>query len=272
MNNHRFVRAYPPASPPPGPSLWAVFRDGDIVMREETGGLRLLRNGDLPQSWADEPSVYLGTLDGQACLAIEIAAETPLPSSAEAVSLRALYGRTSDIEYSLAGYATQLLYWRKTSRFCPVCGHATEQAHRDWGRHCPNCGHTGYPRVSPATLILVSDGDKVLLATKPGWGERYSILAGFVEPGETLEECVERETLEEAGLGVTGFKYAGSQTWPFPHQLMIGFTCRYAGGEIRLDDEELAHAAWFTRDNLPMLPPALSLSRQMIDRWVNGDA
>jgi len=250
--------------------LWAVVRGSEIVMREDGGNLRLLRQTELPAEWAEEPSMYLGTLDGEALLAVEIEPETEVPGGMEAAGIRALFDRASDVDYSLAGYALQMLYWRKTSKFCPVCGHATEQGHRDWGRHCPQCGHTGYPRVSPATLILVYHEDKILLATKAGWGDRYSILAGFVEPGESLEECVERETLEEAGINVTDFQYVGSQPWPFPHQLMVGFTCRYAGGEIRLDDEELAHAAWFTRDNLPALPPPVSLSRQMIDRWIDA--
>jgi NAD+ diphosphatase len=118
-------------------------------------------------------------------------------------------------------------------------------------------------------LILIHDGaDRILLARKPGWGKRYSILAGFVEPGETLEECCYREALEEAAVITTGFEYAGSQPWPFPHQLMVGFNCRWQSGEIRIDETELEHADWFHVNDLPELPPPLSLSRQIIDRWV----
>ncbi len=135
-------------------------------------------------------------------------------------------------------------------------------------RRCAQCGHERFPQVSPAVLILVHDGaDRILLAHKPGWGDRYSILAGFVLPGESLEECVQREVEEEVGVRVTDLQYVGSQPWPFPHQLMIGFTARHRSGDIRIDTLELDHAAWFDANALPALPPPLSLSRQMIDAW-----
>ena len=119
-------------------------------------------------------------------------------------------------------------------------------------------------------LILVyDDAGRILLGHKPGWGARYSILAGFTEPGESLEDCVRREVREEADVSVTDLAYAGSQPWPYPHQLMIGFTARYAGGEVRADAEELDDARWFTRETLPELPSAVSLSRQMIEVWRN---
>ena len=136
------------------------------------------------------------------------------------------------------------------------------------GAALPDCQHSRYPQVSPAVLALVHDGaDRVLLAHKPGWGDRYSILAGFVLPGESLEECVRREVQEEVGAEVTDLVYQGSQPWPFPHQLMIGYTARYVSGDLRLDEQELDHAAWFSAAQLPSLPPALSLSRQIIDAW-----
>lgn len=122
--------------------------------------------------------------------------------------------------------------------------------------------------MTPATLILVHDGeDKVLLSHQPGWGEMYSILAGFVLPGESLEECVHREVEEEVGVQVTDLVYYGSQPWPFPHQMMIGFLARYRNGAIEIDVEELDRAEWFDVHDLPPLPPTLSLSRQMLDAW-----
>jgi len=120
-------------------------------------------------------------------------------------------------------------------------------------------------------LALVHDGgDRILLASKPGWGDRYSILAGFVLPGESVEECVHREVAEEVSVAITDLRYEGSQPWPFPHQLMIGFSARYVSGEIGLDEEELDRAAWFHVRDLPGLPPPVSLSRQMIDAWVRS--
>ena len=271
-----FLRAYPPAAKPDGPALYLPFRDGELIVAGagETSAHLLRDDSPLlePLLPADEnAALYLGTLDGVPCvgLTVESSKDEELPSGLSALSLRSLYGVVSEAEYGLAGYASQILRWRATSRFCPVDGTRTEPVENAWARVCPDCGYTFYPPVSPATLILVHDGgDRILLARKPGWGKRYSILAGFVEPGETLEECCYREALEEANVITTAFEYAGSQPWPFPHQLMVGFNCRWQSGEIKIDETELEHADWFHVGALPELPPPLSLSRQIIDRWV----
>ena len=267
---HRtFRRAYPPAEPDPGPALWFPFRGGDLLVRQGEDGIVLAQcDRDLLASLAPEQAIYLGTLDGVPCLACEVGAAGDLPGGWSAAGLRALYGQLDEIQYALAGYASQMLLWQRTSRYCPSCGHATEPATGDWARRCPACGYVRYPPVSPAVLILVHDGDRLLLAHQPGWGKRYSILAGFVEPGESLEQCARREVHEEAALDVDDVTYRGSQPWPFPHQVMIGFWARYAGGEIRIDERELDDARWFRYDDLPELPAPLSLSRQLIDAWV----
>ena len=263
------LRAYPPAQPAPGPALWLPFWKGELLVHSGSDGTVRLHHGTAGsvEALGLSTPLYLGTLGGTPCLAAEADPDGDVPDGWTAINLRGLFGKVPDAEYSLAGYASQVLHWRRTSVFCPVCGHRTEAKPGDWGRKCPECGHVGYPHLSPATLILVQDGPKILLAQKPGWGTRWSILAGFVEPGESLEECVKREVKEEVGLDVEAVAYAGSQPWPFPHQLMVGFTARYAGGNMRIEAAELERAAWFTRDTLPDLPPALSLSRQMIDAW-----
>jgi len=264
-----FIRAYPPARPDPGPALWLPFLQGELLTRTEGGTVRLHRGDRESVAMLDlSDPLYLGTLGGVPCLAAEADPDANVPEGWAATSLRALFGQVSEAEYTLAGYASQMLYWRRTSGFCPVCGHRSEPREGDWGRLCPHCGHVAYPHISPATLILIHDGPRLLLAQKPGWGTRYSILAGFVEPNESLEDCVRRETREEAGLEITDLAYAGSQPWPYPHQLMVGFTARYAGGEIVIDEAELERAAWFDVGSLPDLPPPVSLSRQMIDAWV----
>jgi NAD+ diphosphatase len=290
----RFVRAYPPAGAPPdaADTFWLPFEDGELLARPsgENGELVLLRGNinALGDRSVTGETLYLGTLDGLPCLAVELAApdeaadpsaDQVLPPAADTpplvrVGLRTLYGRLDDAAYALAGYAFQLLHWRRVSRYCSACGQQTESVENTWGRRCSACGHTAYPTVSPAVLVLVHDGaDRVLLASKSGWGSRYSILAGFVEPGESLEECCIREVMEEAGVPITDLVYAGSQPWPFPHQVMVGFNARFAGPnpptqvDLRLDETELARADWFRHDALPDLPPPLSLSRQMIDAW-----
>lgn len=268
-----FLRAYPPAEPPPGPALWLPLRAGELLVRERDGGIAPARGeesalGLLADAVGPGPPLFLGTLDGTPCLACEVDPAVEIPPGWRAVALRELFGRLDDATYALAGYASQVLGWRRASRFCPVCGRSTAVVPGTWGRACPGCGHTRYPPVSPAVLVLIHDGDRVLLAQQPGWGRRYSLIAGFVEPGESLEECARREVFEEVGVEVDDPVYAGSQPWPFPHQVMIAFLARYAGGDLRLDPAELADAAWFPSDALPELPGPLSLSRQTIDAWV----
>jgi NAD+ diphosphatase len=265
-----FVRTYPPASPDPGLTVWLPFHKRELLTRSVEGIPVLLDSGEGIAGLAPTEPLYLGTLDGRACLTWDVGDDMTLPEGIQPLGLRAALAVLPESEAMLAGYASQMLDWRRTSRFCPVCGHETEAKPGDWGRHCPNCGYDRYPHVSPAVLILVHDGDKVLLSHKPGWGDMHSILAGFVEPGESLEDCVHREVLEEVGLDVTDLVYGGSQPWPFPHQLMVGFTARYAGGEIAIQEDELDGADWFTRGTLPSLPSSISLSRRLLDTWIRA--
>lgn len=267
-----FERVYPPARPQEGPGRWLPFRGHSVLVKADGEAVSLLADTEeVREALPLFPPLTLGPLNGTIYKTCELPPEWELPAGWRTVDLRALYGLIPETEWQIAGYASQVLHWQRTSRFCPVCGHATEPMQKEWMRACPNCGHNRFPQVSPAVLILVHDGaDKILLAHKPGWGERYSILAGFTLPGESLEECVQREVDEEVGMRVTDLVYAGSQPWPFPHQLMIGFMARYQSGDIRLDEEELDRAAWFDVQALPPLPPPLSLSRQMIEAWRNS--
>lgn len=259
-----FVRAYPPAAPVPGPAFYLPVYKGEIVLvGEDLVPLDAPPTTLLESSWQ-----YLGLLDGVPCVTARLQADAILPEGTQAWGLRSLYGKLTDDAYALAGYALQILNWQDTYKFCPRCGTGTRPLANSWAQECPACGLTTYPPVSPAVLALVHDGgDRILLAQKEGWGTRYSILAGFVEPGETFEQCVLREVKEEAGIVVEAPQYYGSQPWPFPHQIMVGFTTRYVEGDIVIDMTELSHAEWFHRDQLPDLPPPLSLSRQLIERW-----
>jgi NAD+ diphosphatase len=270
-----FLRAYPPAQPASGPAFWLPFRGSDLVVKILEGdkiGLGQISPEEMQEVLQPTSTpLYLGTLNELPLMTCELDKEAVLPEGWKAVGLRGLYGQLDETAYGLSGYASQMLYWQRTSNFCPVCGHQPEQNKGDWGKRCPNCGHIAYPHVTPAVLALVHDGgDQILLTHKPGWAKMYSLIAGFVEPGESLEECVHREVLEEAGLSLEAPVYKGSQSWPFPHQLMLGFWARYAGGEIKLDEAELDDAKWFHVDDLPPMPPRLSLSRQLIDSWVES--
>jgi NAD+ diphosphatase len=263
----RFQRLYPPAAPGDGPAHWLLFSGDDVLLAEDEPPGLLVGTVSRPAlADAHEPRL-LGALDGRPVMFGSLAAGAPAPPGLRAHGLRAVLASADAEIAALAGYAAQLLRWARTSRFCPACGQPL-QAIDGWGKGCPGCGHTLYPPVSPAAIVLIHDGaERALLASKPGWGARYSLVAGFVEPGETLEGCVAREVHEEVGVFVDEVRYVGSQPWPFPQQLMLGFTARYAGGDIVIDASELADARWFSRDALPELPPPFSIARQIIEMW-----
>ena len=263
-----FQRAYPPTHPTPGSAYWFLFRGNEVLVQGPGTGYTLPRFDESAVAFLHPEGVlYLGTLTGVACFAGEVSPDQTLPADLQAVGIRDLFGNLDDNAYGVVGYAAHILRWQRDSRFCPVCGNQLGELGEGWMRQCPNCDHIGYPLVSPAILVLVHDGPRVLLVHKAGWGARFSIIAGFVEPGETLEQCVQREALEEVGVEVTDLTYIGSQPWPFPHQLMIGFMARYSDGQILPDQSEIDKAEWFRFDELPELPGPLSLSRQLIDRW-----
>jgi NAD+ diphosphatase len=166
----------------------------------------------------------------------------------------------------IAGRANQLLYWHRTHVYCGQCGRETEDKADERAKICPDCGHVSYPRLSPAVIVAIVRGNRILLARNRRFkGSFYSVLAGFVEPGESLEECIRREIREEVGLRVKNIRYFGSQPWPFPDSLMIGFIADYAAGEIRVDGSEILDAGWFSKNRLPGIPPKISIARQLID-------
>jgi NAD+ diphosphatase len=192
------------------------------------------------------------------------------PAGYQWVDLRAAASVMSPAFFRSAGRAWQLLEWRRTHRYCGVCGTPTRPGPYD-ALICPSCDHLSFPRLSPAVIVLVHDGDRALLGRGPHLPEgMFSTLAGFVEPGESLEETVHREILEEADVEVDMLRYFGSQPWPFPHSLMVGFFARYAGGSPRPADGELEEVGWFHRSALPHIPGRASIARSLIDAWLSG--
>lgn len=230
-----------------------------------------------PSAAWPEATVFLGIEDGVAVFAVGAG---EVPEGTTAVNLRDAASLLPASDAALAAYATAILNWHRTHRFCANCGHATDVIEAGFARKCPSCGRTHHPRTDPVVIMLVTRGDdEVLLGRQPSWPpDRYSALAGFVEPGEALEEAVAREVFEEAGVGVTDTRYVASQPWPFPANLMLGFTTIYAGGEAAVHDKELEDVRWFTRaevraaterDDGPLkLPPPLAIARNLIDHWL----
>lgn len=253
-----------------GLCLWFVFQDGSLVILDHDEEILIPQTERFEQTGLDaEKRHYLGTLQGQHCYTAEASAGTPLPQGYQTISLRQLLGLGDEFLFNLAGRAQQILTWDRDHRFCSRCGSQTRYHETDRAKHCDQCGYIQYPKIAPCIIVLITRGDDVLLARSPHFpGRFYSTLAGFIEPGESIEDALRREVYEEVGLHVTNITYKCSQPWPFPHSLMIGFHAEYAGGDIRIDDEEIEDAQWFPVDRLPMTPPEGSISFDLIDEYV----
>jgi NAD+ diphosphatase len=218
--------------------------------------------------------------------------EPPADERGDRIPVRQAAARLSQSEGGLVAYAAALLNWHRRHRFCSACGHESDIVEAGLTRLCPNCGAEHHPRTDPVVIMLVTDGDRLMLGRQASWPSgRYSALAGFVEPGESLEEAVAREVREESGVRVGRPRYMASQPWPFPASLMLGFSAPYAGGEPAIHDDELQDVRWFERAEIehaaqaedkddwgtpgdpggPLrLPPSLAIARRLIDSWLTG--
>ncbi len=211
-------------------------------------------------------SLYIGRLAGGDFFAAEMPSETAAPPGTSWEGLRALFSVLEDAHFALAGRALQLVDWDRTHQYCGRCATPTVPKEDEHVRVCPSCRLSAYPRVAPAVMALVRRGREILLGRSPHFpAGMYSALAGFVEPGESLEQCVAREVAEEVGIEVANLAYFASQPWPFPHSLMIAFVCDWAGGEIRPREGEIEAANWFDVFQLPKLPSRISIARRLID-------
>jgi NAD+ diphosphatase len=265
-----------PATQPPNDenrtSLWFIFQKNKILI-DCSNGVCLIPEDDTLEACGFTPThhLYLGSLGDRNCYAAEWSNDTPILEPYAWMDLRALLDTISEEIFWIAGLANQLLDWDRSHRFCGHCSHPTADKTDERAKQCPACGLIIYPRLSPAIIVAVVKGDRLLLARNRRFrGSFYSVLAGFVEPGETLEACVRREVREEVGLEVDNIRYFGSQPWPFPNSLMMGFVADYGKGEIRVDGAELLEADWFTAQSLPQVPSRISIARQLIDWFVNS--
>ncbi len=212
---------------------------------------------------------YMGVLDQSACYALELQPETEAPQGYEWISLRHFIHYPDEKLFAFAGRGMQIIEWHLTHRFCGRCGHPLESHPSDRAMTCDQCRRTFYPRLSPCIIVLVTRGEEVLLAHGVRHPEKmYSTLAGFIEPGETVEQAVHREIKEEVGITVQNLQYWGSQPWPFPHQLMLGFYAQYQSGDLVLEEAEIEEAKWWHYKELPNIPPETTISGKLIREYI----
>jgi NAD+ diphosphatase len=267
-----FKPAFKPSDVPGLPEIWFLFQDEKVVTKQVGPRHRIVSGSDVRAlDLIPVRAQYMGSLNGRSCFAAELENKKNLPAGLKLSPLRALIGKLDEDIFWLAGRANHLVHWNRNHAFCGKCGHPTKNKEDERAKMCPKCGLINYPRVSPAVIVAVYKDNDILLAHSARFPTNYySVLAGFVEPGESLEACVRREVMEEVNLRVKNIRYFACQPWPFPDSLMIGFTAQYAGGSIRVDRKEILHAAWFTPHNLPPVPPEISIARQLINHFVSN--
>ncbi|MEI7857079.1 MAG: NAD(+) diphosphatase [Methanomicrobiales archaeon] len=259
----------PDAIPVSG-ALWVIVSGNSVAV---TGGTNPTIFFQQNPAGSLSPALrvqYLGHRDATACYAVEVAPGTALPEGWHYAGVRELFGQVPDDELAITALAVQIIDFDRTTKFCGRCGAKTRQLRTERAKFCSDCNLLTYPRLSPSIIVLIEKGDHILLARSPNFPPGlHGLIAGFVEPGENLEHAVHREVCEEVGITVKNIRYFGSEPWPFPHSFMIGFLADYAGGGITIDNKEIVSAGWFGRDNLPLIPSPLSISRALIDAWVD---
>ncbi len=262
-----YLGAVKDAGEPDAESLCFVFQQTLLLVAGSARGASLPGHADLDRLGGNPlRRLYLGTLGERACYAFEYGAEAQAPQDMLWQGLRALYGKLDDSLFALAGRALQFVDWDRTHQFCGRCGTPTRHRAHERARECAACALIAYPRIAPAVMCLVRRGQALLLARSPHFPPgMYSALAGFVEPGESLEQGLAREVLEETGIRIANPRYFASQPWPFPHSLMIAYVADHAGGEITPAPDEIEDAQWFALDALPKLPNRISIARRLID-------
>lgn len=248
-----------------------IFRGNELLIQEPSLALPdatacsalSLQPEHLQQVWINDPDVRT----------THVPLTTEPPAGYAFRKLRALLGELGE-HAPLAGRAFQIAEWARTHRYCGVCATPMEPLSHEFCMRCPSCGMSAYPRISPAMMVLVRKGDHILLARHATYATaRHTALAGFVEAGESIEDAIHREVYEEVGLRVTNLRYFGSQSWPFPHSLMIAFTAEYVEGEIRVQPDEIAEAHWYGPDDtLPEIPAGETIAGRLIRASLSADA
>lgn len=256
----------------PDKALWVIVAGQGVAVRDGEVPQIYWQACPLPDARDAGPVEYLGHRGDIPCYAASLYDAALVPGSRVVANVRDLYGMVPDEDLAVASFAVRMIGSAAANRFCGRCGHKTEPVLVERAWRCPACGLIIYPRISPAIIVLITRGEEILLARSPRFpAGMHSVIAGFAEPGETLEHAICREVQEEVGIAVKNIRYFSSEPWPFPDSLMIAFVADYATGEIMIDNNEIVSAGWYGRENLPGLPAPLSISRALIDRWVKRE-
>lgn len=247
---------------------WVIIQANSVILIQSDAGLTFPR-GALPDWLSPQQTrVNVGTWRNKPLCAISVSTALQLKPPFVAAAFNAVDNQLDIQTLTLSGLAKQFLHWEMQSLYCSRCGTITEPIAASRGKICTSCKSEHFPHIHPCAIVLVKRGNELLLTRKAEWApDRYSLVAGFLDMGESLEECAIREVREETGVEITNVRYVGSQNWPFPAQLMAGFVADYAGGEIVVEHQELEDARWFKNNALPTLPPARSISRWIIDNF-----
>lgn len=264
----RYTPAYLPPVQENRTEYWFIFHQDQLLTRLSANGPEI-PDHTVMNYLADIPGErhYLGDIDEHGCFCMSLDEMPELPESYTFGNLRSVAGQIEEAVFMLAGRAYHILYWDKLSKFCGRCGSPTRMKDDERAKQCDNCGNIIFPRISPAIIIAIIRDDQILLAHNRHFrGKMYSLIAGFMEPGEEFEDTAAREVCEEVGIKIKNLRYFASQSWPYPDSLMVGFTCEYDGGEIKVDGHEIEHAAWFKRGELPEIPGTASIAGRII-RW-----
>lgn len=253
-------------------AYWFLFYNDELFVQEHAGVDRipLLCDDAIPEIKMGDVQ-YIGSLNDHPCYVANLCNKNTYEGFAFK-KLRQLFGSINEDAFWWACRAFHIIHWLRNNKYCGCCGSGMQVSSQELAVQCMHCSHIVYPRISPAIIVAVVREDKILLARSSKHTEMYSVIAGFVEPGETLEDCVQRELKEEVGIGVTDIKYFGNQPWPFPDSLMIAFTAEYANGEIIIDNKEIVDAGWFSVGDFPNVPPRVSIARQLIDWFIETRA
>ena len=253
--------------------LWFLVNNGQLLVKVDVDYMRIPYFKDIKNLNLDFNKGYcLGEFKDGICFGIEINEDIEINEELKIISLYEAGILLEEELFFIAGRANQIVHWDKTHKFCGKCGSETKNKEDEKAKICTKCNFVTYPVISPAIIVAITKEDEILLAHNKGFKDnKYGIIAGFVDPGESLEECVKREVFEEVVIKIKNIKYYGSQIWPCPNSLMIGFSAEYESGEIKVDGKEIVKAGWFKKDNFPKIPDKMSIARKMIDYFAENN-